>query len=56
MERPKRTASMKPPRSERRGSLFLFLAAALLLVAGGATALSVRGCARLRPAGAAGVH
>ncbi len=56
MTRPKRTASMKPPRAGRRGPLFLFLAAAILLVAGGATALSVRGCTRLRPAGAAGAR
>jgi serine/threonine-protein kinase len=56
MTRPKRTASMKRPRAGRRGPLFLFLAAALLLVAGGATVLSVRGCARLRPAGAAGTR
>lgn len=54
--RPKRTASMTPPHSERRGPLLLFLAAAFLLVAGGVTILSVRGCARLSPAGAAGAR
>jgi serine/threonine protein kinase len=40
----RRTAAMKAVRSERRGPLLLFLAAALLLVAGGVTLLFVRGC------------
>jgi len=56
MSRPKRTASIPAPRGGRRGPLALFLAAVLLLAAGGAAFFSVRGCARLRPAGAAGAR
>ncbi len=52
LARPKRTAGMGVEKSSRRGPLLLFIAAALLLVAGGATVVSVRGCARLRPPGA----
>jgi serine/threonine protein kinase len=40
----RRTATMKPARTGRRGPLLLFLAAAFLLVAGGVTLLFVRGC------------
>ncbi len=54
--RPKPTAGPGAEKASRRGPLLLFIAAALLLVAGGATVVSVRGCARLRPAGAAGAR
>ena len=54
MSRPKRTASidLHPRPRSKRGPLALFLAAAALLVAGGAAVLSVRACPRLRPPGA----
>jgi serine/threonine protein kinase len=54
MPRPKKTASLKPARSARRGALLLFAAAVLLLAAGGAALVAARGCVRLAPAGAAG--
>ena len=53
MTRPKRTAPLKATRS-RRGPLALFLAALLLLAAGGAAIISLRGCPRLKPPAAAG--
>jgi serine/threonine protein kinase len=54
MARPKKTASLRPGRSARRGPLLLLAAAVLLLAAGGAAVVASRGCARLAPAGAAG--
>jgi serine/threonine protein kinase len=54
MTRPGVAAPMEPSLGGRRSALVLFLLAALLLVAGGVTVLSVRGCALLAPAGAAG--
>jgi len=56
MTRPKVTAALQAQPGARRGALLMFLAAALLLVLGGVTALAVRGCAPLRPAGAAGAQ
>jgi serine/threonine protein kinase len=56
LARPKKTASLEPVRSGRRGPLLMLLAAVLLLAAGGATLVSVRGCARLTPAGAPGAR
>ena len=53
MARPKKTASMKPAGSARRGPLLLLAAAVLLLAAGGAAVVASRGCARLTPAGTA---
>jgi len=53
MARPKKTASLKPARSTRRGPLLLLAAALLLLAAGGAAVVASRGCARLTPAGTA---
>jgi serine/threonine protein kinase len=52
LARPKKTASMARPRSARRGPLLLFVGALVLLAAGGAAFVSMRGCARLAPAGA----
>ena len=54
LARPKRTAAMGRPRASRRGPLLLFLAAVILLAAGGASLVAARGCARLAPPGAAG--
>jgi hypothetical protein len=56
MSRPKRTAGVPGvpgARASRRGPFLLFVAAALLLAAGAAALVSMRGCARLTPAGAA---
>jgi len=50
LARPKKTAPLKVVGPGRRGPLLLFLAAALLLLAGGVALLSGRGCARLAPA------
>jgi serine/threonine-protein kinase len=52
LARPKKTAPLKAVNPGRRGALFLFLAAALLLAAGGVTLLSARGCSRLASPGA----
>jgi serine/threonine protein kinase len=54
LARPKRTAAMGRPRAGRRGSLLLFLAAVILLAAGGASLFALRGCERLTPSGATG--
>jgi serine/threonine-protein kinase len=52
LARPKKTAPLKAVNPGRRGALFLFLAAALLLAAGGVTLLTARGCSRLASPGA----
>jgi serine/threonine protein kinase len=54
LARPKRTAAMGRPRAGRRGPLLLFLAAVILLAAGGASLFALRGCERLTPSGATG--
>jgi serine/threonine protein kinase len=54
MTRPKRTASVPAPQTGRRGPLLLFAGAVLLLAAGGASFVALRGCGRLTPSGAAG--
>jgi serine/threonine protein kinase len=54
LARPKRTAAMGTPREGRRGPLLLFLAAVILLAAGGASLVAARGCARPSSSGAAG--
>ena len=50
LARPRKTAPLKVVAPGKRGPLLLFLAAAVLLVAGGAALLTGRGCARLAPA------
>ena len=54
LARPKRTAAMGKPRAGRRGPLLLFIAAVILLAAGGVSLFALRGCERLTPSGATG--